>query len=93
MQNQLKMILGASGALWTCKLVAEPQKVSTPYAFGSHLGSTWSISVACGNFPPRASTDENLALCKGRVPSISLQVLCGSGCVKSKKFKKKLKKT
>ena len=36
---------------------------------------------------------ENLELCKGRVPSISLQVLCGSGCVKSRKFGEKLRKT
>ena len=36
---------------------------------------------------------ENLELCKGRVPSISLQVLCGSGCVKSRKFREKHRKT
>ena len=39
--------------------------------------------------PAKIDVCENLALCKGRVPSISLQVLCGSGCVKSKKFKEK----
>ena len=38
---------------------------------------------------------ENLELCKGKAPSvkgfpsISLQVLCGSGCVKSQKFREK----
>ena len=43
--------------------------------------------------PAKIDVCENLALCKGRVPSISLQVLCGSGCVKSRKFRKKLRKT
>ena len=39
--------------------------------------------------PAKIDVCENLALCKGRVPSISLQVLCGSGCVKSRNFEKK----
>ena len=43
--------------------------------------------------PAKIDVCENLELCKGRVPSISLQVLCGSGCVKSRKFMKKLKNT
>ena len=43
--------------------------------------------------PAKIDVCENLALCKGRVPSISLQVLCGSGCVKSRKFREKQRKT
>ena len=59
------------------------------------------ISVACGNYPPRACKDRWMrkseavqrksAFRKG-VPSISLQVLCGSGCVKSWKFREKHRK-
>ena len=43
--------------------------------------------------PAKIDVCENLALCEGRVPSISLQVLCGSGCVKSRKFEEKRGKT
>ena len=43
--------------------------------------------------PAKIDVCENLELCKGRVLSISLQVLCGSGCVKSKKFIEKHRKT
>ena len=43
--------------------------------------------------PAKIDVCENLALCKGRVPSISLQVLCGSGCLKSRKFWEKHRKT
>ena len=43
--------------------------------------------------PAKIDVCENLELCKGRVPSISLQVLCGSGCVKSRKFREKHRKT
>ena len=41
---------------------------------------------------PAKDVCENLELCKGRVPSISLQVLCGSGCVKNRKFGEKHRK-
>ena len=39
--------------------------------------------------PAKIDVCENLELCKGRVPSISLQVLCGSGYVKGRKFMEK----
>ena len=40
------MLWATSDALWTCKLVAEPQKVSAPDKIGSHFGATWLISGA-----------------------------------------------
>ena len=64
-------------------------KSNTPLGRGAGPGR---ISVGCGNYPPQACKDRCMrksravqrksAFCKG-VPSISLQVLCGSGCVKN----------
>ena len=60
------------------------------------------ISVACGNYPPRACKDrcmwksgavQRTSTFRKEVPSISLQVLCGNGCVKSRKFSEKHGKT
>ena len=34
---------GRAGALWACKLVEEPQKVSAPDAFCEPFGAAWRI--------------------------------------------------
>ena len=40
------MLWATSGALWTCKLAAVPQKVGALDAFREPFGTTWQILAA-----------------------------------------------